>query len=47
MKEKLLKHIDVAEENTNIPDGTIDKSDIEKFCQDYEDKIIQNGGIDL
>lgn len=47
MKERLLKHIDILPENANIPDGTIEKNEIEKFCQDYEDKIIKNGGIDL
>lgn len=40
MAEKLLKHIDIPPENTNIPDGTIDKTEIEKFCQSYEEKIL-------
>jgi glucosamine-6-phosphate deaminase len=47
MSEKLLKHIDIAPENTNIPDGTIEKKDIESFCNNYEEKILENGGIDL
>lgn len=47
MRERLFNHIDIIEENINIPDGTIEKDQIQKFCNDYEDKIDSLGGIDL
>ncbi|MFV0520890.1 MAG: glucosamine-6-phosphate deaminase [Mangrovibacterium sp.] len=47
MNENLFKHIDILSENTFIPDGSIDVSDINKYCQDYEQKINSFGGIDI
>ena len=47
MHKHLFNHIDIPEENINIPDGTISQQDIYKFCQAYEQKIKDNGGIDL
>ena len=47
MHKHLFNHIDIPEENINIPDGTIPQQNIYKFCQDYEQKIKDNGGIDL
>jgi glucosamine-6-phosphate deaminase len=47
MKELLLDHIDILPENYNIPDGTLSKEEIAKYCSDYEAKIESHGGIDL
>lgn len=47
MKEHLFDHIDLLPENINIPDGTIAIEDVSAFCQNYEEKIEQYGGIDL
>jgi glucosamine-6-phosphate deaminase len=47
MKELLLDHIDILPENYNIPDGTLSKDEISKYCHDYESKIEALGGIDL
>ncbi len=45
MNENLFKHIDINKNNINIPNGNA--LDIKQECIDYENKIIQNGGIDL
>ena len=47
MKENLFDHIDIEEKNIHIPDGTLDMEDVYAFCQDYEAKIANAGGLDL
>ena len=47
MKENLFDHIDIPQENINIPSGDINEKDIKKFCSNYEKKIEKNGGIDI
>jgi glucosamine-6-phosphate deaminase len=45
MNENLISHINVKGENTFIPDGMA--GDIEQECSEYDNKIIEKGGIDL
>ena len=47
MHEHLFDHIDIPPANINIPDGTIEKSDVPEFCAIYETKIEHVGGIDI
>ncbi|MEQ9424546.1 MAG: glucosamine-6-phosphate deaminase [Cyclobacteriaceae bacterium] len=47
MNEYLFDHIDIPKSNIHIPDGTLISDDIENFCQAYEKKIDDYGGIDL
>ena len=47
MNERLFDNIDVPQENINIPDGTISKSEVQEYCENYEAKIELNGGIDI
>ncbi|WP_299435444.1 glucosamine-6-phosphate deaminase [uncultured Maribacter sp.] len=47
MKEHLFDHIDIKESNINIPDGSLEKEDIKEFCETYEKKILEVGGIDI
>lgn len=47
MNEHLFDHIDILKENINIPDGTIDKKEVSTYCNLYENKIKEVGGIDL
>lgn len=47
MHENLFNHIDIPPENVNIPDGTLQKEDVYRFCHEYEEKIDYYGGIDL
>jgi glucosamine-6-phosphate deaminase len=45
MHENLFKDINIPVQNTHIPSGTTDN--YEAFCQWYEDRIVECGGIDL
>jgi len=47
MDENLFNHIDIKRTNINIPDGFIDKKNIDKYCKEYEKKIDSLGGIDI
>ena len=47
MHEYLFNHIDIKPENIHIPDGTLKKDEITKFCEQYEAKIAQTGGLDI
>ena len=47
MNEHLFDHVDIAPENINIPDGTVDESEVMKHCAEYEQKIRDLGGIDI
>lgn len=45
MNEHLFKHIDISLDQTHIPSGTNENTQAE--CEEYENKIIDAGGIDL
>lgn len=45
MHENLFKHINIPPQNVHIPSGST--SNYKAFCQWYEDRIRQCGGIDL
>ena len=45
MHEHLFNHVNIKEENTNVPDGT--QPDGEKECARYEELIRSLGGVDL
>jgi len=45
MQENLFRHINIAPENTHIPDGQA--TDVPATCRAYEEKIQAAGGIDL
>ncbi len=47
MNEHLFDHIDIKKENANIPDGTVSKKEIRAYCENYEQKIIDAGGLDI
>lgn len=47
MREYLFDHIDIPEENINIPDGTIPLNKLIEYCNEYEAKIKRLGGLDL
>ena len=47
MKEYLFDHVDIPEANINIPDGTLSMDKVEAFCNAYEKKIDDYGGIDI
>lgn len=45
MMENLFSHVNIPQENINIPNGRA--MDIESECREYENKIRQVNGIDL
>ncbi len=45
MHENLFRHINVPRQNVYIPSGTTDN--YEAFCDWYESRIVECGGIDL
>ncbi|MCL4219981.1 MAG: glucosamine-6-phosphate deaminase [Phycisphaerales bacterium] len=47
MCEHLFDHIDIDPEHAHVPDGTIAREDVQRYCADYEQKIREAGGIDL
>ncbi|NNM18788.1 MAG: glucosamine-6-phosphate deaminase [Croceitalea sp.] len=47
MNEHLFDHIDIPANNVHIPDGTVTKEDIRAYCETYEQKITDAGGIDI
>jgi len=47
MKEYLFDHVDINWKNVHIPDGTLVLDDVESYCQQYEKKIDDLGGIDI
>jgi glucosamine-6-phosphate deaminase len=47
MNEQLFDHVDIDRANIHIPDGTLQRDDVYAFCQEYERKIDEFGGIDI
>jgi len=50
MYENLFKHINVPERYIHVPSGMVDVNEvhrINRFCDWYEDQIVNCGGIDL
>ncbi len=47
MNEHLFDHIDIPDENVHIPDGTIPEEEVHQYCEEYEQKIAEAGGLDI
>ena len=47
MHENLFNHIDIDPKNIHIPKGSLSQYEIDLYCKEYEQKIIDQGGIDL
>ncbi len=47
MREHLFDHLDIPNTQIHIPDGQQTKEDVRTYCQNYEQKIIEAGGIDI
>ncbi|HAC15315.1 MAG TPA: glucosamine-6-phosphate deaminase, partial [Bacteroidetes bacterium] len=47
MGEQLFDHIDIPKENIHIPNGTLEREVVFEYCQDYERKIEEAGGLDI
>ncbi|MEM1094550.1 MAG: glucosamine-6-phosphate deaminase [Bacteroidota bacterium] len=47
MQENFFDHVNIPAANINIPDGTIARGEVSRYCRDYEDAIRDAGGLDL
>ena len=47
MQKNLFSHIDIPAEQTHIPNGLLGKEEIAAHCQQYEQHIEDEGGIDF
>jgi len=47
MKQHLFDHVDIKDENIHIPDGSIALEDVNAYCNRYEQKIENLGGLDI
>lgn len=47
MQEHLFNFIDIDKKNIHMPNGSIPKEKVNEFCQQYENKIDSNGGLDV
>lgn len=47
MRQQLFDHVDIPQENWNVPNGTLDSDKIAEACNEYEAKIESLGGLDL
>lgn len=45
--EHLLDHVDIQPSNVHIPDGTVAKEDVAAYCRQFEQQIVDAGGIDI
>jgi len=47
MHHNLFNHVNIKKENINIPDGELALADVDEFCSQYEQKIVDAGGMDI
>jgi len=47
MREHLFDAIDLPEEQIHFPDGTLPEEEVPQFCEQYEERIRELGGIDI
>ncbi|MBS1681711.1 MAG: glucosamine-6-phosphate deaminase [Bacteroidetes bacterium] len=47
MKENLFDHVDIPQNQFHVPDGTLGMESIKNYCEEYEKKIDENGGLDF
>jgi glucosamine-6-phosphate deaminase len=47
MQEHLFDHVDITPSNTHVPSGIVARDEVQTFCEQYERKIKEVGGIDI
>ena len=47
LKERFLNHVDIEAENIFTPDGTLAQDDVQEHCRQYEQRIKEQGGLDV
>jgi len=43
----LFEHVDLPADGVHLPDGSVDRDDVEAECEAYERAVVEAGGIDL
>ena len=47
MWENLFSHVNIDPANVHIPDGTVSREQVDRYADEYEEKIREAGGIDF
>jgi glucosamine-6-phosphate deaminase len=47
MEVQLFKHVDIPQQNIHVPDGLVPRAEVYAYCQEYERKIREAGGVDI
>jgi len=47
MREHFFDHVNVPEDQINIPDGMVSTDKVDDYCRQYDERIRAAGGIDL
>jgi glucosamine-6-phosphate deaminase len=47
MHQYLFDHVDILAQNVHLPNGKVSPEELHQYCIDYEQKIAENGGVDL
>ena len=47
LREHLLDHVNIDPANIHVPDGALSRAEVQRFCAEYEQRIVDAGGIDL
>jgi len=47
MEENFFRYVNVPPDHVHIPDGTVPRSDLTGYCEQYEKEIAEVGGIDF
>jgi glucosamine-6-phosphate deaminase len=47
MREQLFDHVDIPKGNYHLPDGTVPPQKIREYCDAYERRIDEAGGLDF
>jgi glucosamine-6-phosphate deaminase len=47
MEVQLFKHVDIPGQNVHVPDGMVPRPEVYAYCQEYESRIREAGGLDV
>ena len=47
MEENFFRYVNVPPDHVHVPDGTVVRSDLAGYCEEYEKEIAEVGGIDF
>jgi glucosamine-6-phosphate deaminase len=47
MEENFFQYVNVPPDHVHVPDGTVARSDLAGYCEQYENEIAEIGGIDF